>query len=94
MKLSHVSIVLITCGIILSSCSRFNAYENVEFIEKSPADWENPEVYQINKEKPRASFVPFCSLVRAFLTLDSEKSFSTHRKSMIPSMLVSFHSKR
>jgi beta-galactosidase len=43
--------------LFLSSCS--SKYEGVPYQEKSPADWENPEVFQINKEKPRASFVPF-----------------------------------
>ena len=43
--------------LFISGCS--SPYEGVPIIENSPADWENPEVFQINKEEARASFVPY-----------------------------------
>ena len=47
------------------SCSRYSEYEGVEFIEKSPRDRENPAVFQINRESPRAFFIPFGSETEA-----------------------------
>lgn len=43
--------------LVLLSCT--SNYKDIPYTEKSPADWENPEVFQINKEKARASFVPY-----------------------------------
>ncbi|TLX76458.1 DUF4981 domain-containing protein [Labilibacter sediminis] len=45
----------------LLSCAPYNNYEGVTFKEKQPADWENPAVNQINKESPRAWYIPFAS---------------------------------
>jgi beta-galactosidase len=52
---------LLLCGLFFFSCKSYNDYANVPFEEKSPADWENPAVNEINKEAPRAWFVPFSS---------------------------------
>ncbi|APZ45929.1 hypothetical protein BW723_06310 [Polaribacter reichenbachii] len=41
------------------ACSSKHTYEGVAFDEKSPQDWENPEVFKINKENARASFIPY-----------------------------------
>ncbi len=43
----------------LSSCTGYKSYKDVSWEEQTPADWENQAVFQINKEAPRASFVPF-----------------------------------
>ncbi len=53
----RISIPILLGILFLSSCS--SKYEGISYNEKSPADWENPEVFQINKENPRASFVPY-----------------------------------
>jgi beta-galactosidase len=37
----------------------------MEFTEKSPRDWENPAVFQINREAPRAFFIPFSTEAEA-----------------------------
>jgi beta-galactosidase len=43
-----------------SSCTnKLHKYEGVAFKEKTPHDWENPAVNNINKEKPRASFIAY-----------------------------------
>ncbi len=60
-RLYHFLVILIITVITGTSCSRYSDYEGVEFVEKSPADWENPDVYQINKEVQRAFFIPFAS---------------------------------
>ncbi|PWD98922.1 glycoside hydrolase family 2 TIM barrel-domain containing protein [Marinilabilia rubra] len=46
-------------GTFLFSCTNYKDYSDVPFEEKSPADWENPAVNQINREAPRAWYVPF-----------------------------------
>lgn len=46
--------------ILASSCSnKLHKYQGIAFKEKSPHDWENPAVNQINKEKPRADFIAY-----------------------------------
>ncbi|MGE5944772.1 MAG: glycoside hydrolase family 2 TIM barrel-domain containing protein [Flavobacteriales bacterium] len=44
---------------LLMACSSKHTYEGVAFEEKTPQDWENPEVFSINKEAPRAYFIPY-----------------------------------
>jgi beta-galactosidase len=46
-------------GAMFTSCKSYTDYKDVSFDEKTPADWENPGVTQINKEEPRAWFIPF-----------------------------------
>ena len=40
------------------SC-KYSKYEDVEFSEKDPPDWENQAVFEINREPARAWFIPF-----------------------------------
>lgn len=47
--------------LFFTSCTTFHSYKGVEWTEKSPADWENPEVFEINREAARAYFIPFAS---------------------------------
>jgi len=42
-----------------SSCKKYSKYEGVAFTEKEPRDWENPEVFNINRENPTASLISF-----------------------------------
>lgn len=37
-------------------------FSNILFAQDQPADWENPAVFDINKEKPHASLMPFGSV--------------------------------
>lgn len=43
------------------SCNNYKNYKDVPWKEKVPADWENPKVFELNKEKARAYFIPFAS---------------------------------
>lgn len=45
----------------LMACTDYKDYEGVPFEEKNPRDWENPMVNEINREAPRAWFVPFAN---------------------------------
>ncbi|MBC8003824.1 MAG: DUF4981 domain-containing protein, partial [Verrucomicrobia bacterium] len=42
-----------------------NKYKNVAFEDKTPHDWENPAVSQINREKAHAWFIPFATAEQA-----------------------------
>jgi beta-galactosidase len=44
------------------SCFGQNTYEGVAFQEKVPADWENQFVFEINREAPRAWYIPYATL--------------------------------
>jgi len=62
MSLRSVILQLSLGLLLLSSCSNgFKDYRNVPFEEKVPRDWENPSVFNINREPPHASFIPFNS---------------------------------
>lgn len=50
---------------IMQSCTKYNDYEGVAYEEKSPRDWENPLVNAINRQKPRAWYVPFADTEEA-----------------------------
>lgn len=52
---------LIVIVFSVTACSFYQDYKGVSFEEKSPADWENPAVSQINREAAKAYFVPFAS---------------------------------
>ena len=45
--------------VLVCACNSKHKYEGVAFEEITPHDWENPEVFNINKEAPRALFIPF-----------------------------------
>ncbi|UMB52577.1 DUF4981 domain-containing protein [Lutibacter sp. A64] len=55
MKLKYIAIFLI----LLSSCNKNHKYADVSFEEQEIPDWENPAVFGINKEQPRAYFIPY-----------------------------------
>ncbi|MFO8002486.1 MAG: beta-galactosidase, partial [Marinilabilia sp.] len=46
-------------GVLLISCNNYKDYSDVPYEEKSPSDWENQAVNQINREAPRSWYVPF-----------------------------------
>ncbi len=48
-----------------SSFACTKTYERVPFEEMDPKPWEDPAISQINKEKPRASFIPYSSREQA-----------------------------
>jgi beta-galactosidase len=60
MKTPFHSIVLasVVFTIAITSCT-LSTYEGVAFTEKVPADWENQFVFEINREAPRAYYIPY-----------------------------------
>ncbi|GAO28052.1 beta-galactosidase [Geofilum rubicundum JCM 15548] len=58
-KNSFLSVLIFSS--LLWSCTSYTDYSEVPFEEKVPADWENTAVNEINRETPRAWYVPFAS---------------------------------
>ena len=57
MKKSTVLILLLVLS--LSACKRFCKYEGVAFTEKEPRDWENPGMFNQNREAPHATMISY-----------------------------------
>jgi beta-galactosidase len=57
--MKRISFYILMIVVSLSSCKKLSKYENVAFTEKEPRDWENPEVFNINREDPHASLISF-----------------------------------
>ncbi len=58
---AKIGSAFIICMLGFVSCTSYNDYSNTTFEEKTPADWENPLVSQINREPARAYFIPFAN---------------------------------
>lgn len=43
----------------LTACKKLSKYEGVPFTEKEPRDWENPEMFNQNREDPHATLISF-----------------------------------
>jgi beta-galactosidase len=50
---------------IVTASSGKSKYKNVAFEDKTPHDWENPAVSEINREVPRAYFIPYANAEQA-----------------------------
>jgi beta-galactosidase len=69
------TVILLTAVILAAtSCKKYSSYEGVPFNEKEPRDWENPEMFNQNREEPRASFISFPDASSALVTEKSESS--------------------
>ncbi len=51
--------------VLFFTCAIENKHEKRPFKEQEPRDWENPAVFQTNREHPRASFIPYASKSQA-----------------------------
>jgi len=56
-----LSVIVIFAALLLGCQTNYHKYENEPFTDKVPRDWENPGVFNINRELPRASFMTFGS---------------------------------
>ena len=69
------SLLLIVFATIIATSSCKSKYENVPFEEKTPHDWENPAISEINREEPRAYFIPYATAEQAMQTDIWKSSF-------------------
>jgi beta-galactosidase len=70
-------VLLVTMA--LSSCKKLSKYERVPFTEKEPRDWENPEVFNINREDPHSTLISYADAESA---LEGIKTNSINYKSL------------
>ncbi len=47
------------------SCNQYTSYSNVQWLESENPAWEDPEIYAINREIPRAHFIPYENVQQA-----------------------------
>lgn len=57
--MKRISYCILMIAISFSACKKLSKYEGVAFTEKEPRDWENPAVFNINREEPNSSFISF-----------------------------------
>ena len=57
--MKRISFYIFTIAILFSACKKLSKYEGVPFTEKEPRDWENPQVFNINREAPHATLISF-----------------------------------
>lgn len=50
---------------ITVSCTRYSDYKDVPFEEPDPKPWQTQFISQVNREEPRAHFIPYTSLEQA-----------------------------
>jgi beta-galactosidase len=77
--MKRISFYILMVVISLSGCKKLSKYEGVPFTEKDPRDWENPEVFNINREDPHASLISFPDELSA---LEAIKANSPNYKSL------------
>ncbi|WP_430811870.1 MULTISPECIES: glycoside hydrolase family 2 TIM barrel-domain containing protein [unclassified Carboxylicivirga] len=54
----HISLLFV----FITSCQTNTNYNTVDWEEINPVDWENPLISEVNREAPRAHFIPFASI--------------------------------
>jgi len=57
--------LFIVLAVLISTASGKSKYKNIAYDEKTPHDWENPAISEINREAPRAFFIPFATAEQA-----------------------------
>jgi beta-galactosidase len=57
--MKRISACIFILVIAISACKKQSKYEGVKFTEKEPRDWENPEIFKLNREAPHASLISF-----------------------------------
>jgi beta-galactosidase len=57
--MKRISFYILMITLSLSSCKKLSKYEGVPFTEKEPRDWENPEIFKINREDPHTTLISF-----------------------------------
>ena len=51
--------IFLMTALLFSGCKRYSKYEGIAFTEKEPRDWENPEMFNQNREAPHASMISY-----------------------------------
>ena len=65
--------ILLMTALLFSACKRYSKYEGIAWTEKEPRDWENPEMFNQNREAPHASMISYADELSA-LEADKQNS--------------------
>jgi beta-galactosidase len=57
--MKKLAFCILLTAIFFSACKRYSKYEGIAFTEKEPRDWENPEMFNQNREAPHATMISF-----------------------------------
>jgi beta-galactosidase len=57
--MKRISFYILIITLSFSACKKYSKYDGVAFTEKEPRDWENPELFNINREDPHATMISF-----------------------------------
>ncbi len=57
--MKKLSFLIIMLALAVSACKRYSKYEDVAFTEKEPRDWENPEMFNQNREEPHTTIISY-----------------------------------
>jgi len=57
--MKRISFYILMVALSFSACKKYSKYEGVPFTEKEPRDWENPEMFNQNRENPHATLISF-----------------------------------
>lgn len=57
--MKRVPIFILIALLSFNACKKYSKYEGVPFTEKEPRDWENPAVFNINREDPSATMISY-----------------------------------
>ncbi|NLO01504.1 MAG: DUF4981 domain-containing protein [Bacteroidales bacterium] len=62
--IKHIQFWFLLFGIFIS-CNNYSDYSDVAYEEKDPPVWEDPAIFQINKELPHSHLIPFATVEQA-----------------------------
>ena len=65
LHMNKLPYILLMTAFLFSACKRYSKYEGVAFTEKEPRDWENPEMFNQNREAPHATMISFADELSA-----------------------------
>jgi len=69
--MKRISIYILLLILLVPACKKVSKYKGVPFTEKEPRDWEDPKVFQINREAPHATMISFPDEQSALKAIDS-----------------------
>ncbi len=61
----RISFFLLLATAMMASCAKYKDYSKIPYVEPNNKAWEDQLVCQINREAPRASFIPYTSVDQA-----------------------------
>jgi beta-galactosidase len=57
--MKRIPVLILMIAMSFSACKKLSKYEGVPFTEKEPRDWENPLVFNINREDPHSTLISY-----------------------------------